>query len=159
MSKVENQYFLEHRVKALANVFLMGRNSIATYQIPDFGDIDLMARVLPEGEEYEKLFGVILKGTPGPLPSEREAASFLRQWDSHRKYVHKFPFPVLILVFSMRDDDGYFAWEFEPYLNYGEPVLKHCTEFKVERTTKRGLDAITRALDAWYTKFYTRFML
>src|SRR5258708_36073157 len=58
---------------------------------------DLAGWSAPIWAHEPKLFGVILKGTPGPLPSEREAASFLRQWDSHRKYVHKFPFPVLIL--------------------------------------------------------------
>ncbi len=105
MSTAAKNFLIEHRVKALANVFLMGRNSIATYTIPDFGDVDLLARYLPEGEEPEKLFAVIVKGTASPLNSERDAAIYLNQWAS-RKHVQYLPFPVLILVFSMVNDEG-----------------------------------------------------
>jgi hypothetical protein len=146
----EKNVLVEHRVKALANVFLMGRNTIATYTFPDFGDIDLLARYLPAAGEQEKLFGVILKGTPNPLNSEQEAAGFLNQWAKARKRVQYLPFPVLILAFSMVNDEGYYAWRLEPVVKLGDPLLRLNRSFKAHKTTRKGLDTITDEIDGWY---------
>lgn len=158
MSTAAKNFLIEHRVKALANVFLMGRNSIATYTIPDFGDVDLLARYLPEGEEQEKLFAVILKGTSSPLPSEQEAAAFLNHWARTKKHVQYFPFPVLILVFSMANDEGYYAWQFEPVVRLGDPLLKLHRSFEAHKATKKGLDTINKQIDDWYLKNCRRYI-
>jgi hypothetical protein len=153
MSTAGKNFFVEHRVKALANVFLMGRNSIATYTLPDFGEIDMLARYLPEGDEQEKLFGVILKGASIPLTTEQAASSHLNQWRRHNKHIQKFPFPVLILIFSMHDDSGYYDWQLQPVVSFGnEAELKVNSSFTVQKADKKALDAITKQIDAWYEK-------
>src|SRR4051812_11471239 len=64
---------IEHRVVALATVFLTGRRDVQVFSADLGGEIDLIAKILSD-DPYEKLFGVILKGTSRPLPGEREAS-------------------------------------------------------------------------------------
>jgi hypothetical protein len=127
--------------------------------MPDFGEIDLLSRYLPEGDEQEKLFAVIAKGTSNPLPGEQEAASYLNQGTRAKKRVQFFPFPVLVVVFSMVDDDGYYAWQFEPIVRLGEPLLKFNKRLNPRRANRRGLDAITRDVDEWYQQQYRQFIV
>lgn len=159
MSTVGKNYFIDHRVNALANVFLMGRNSITTCELPNFGELDLLARYVPDEDEYEKLFAVILKGTPEPLPTPQIAASYLNRWRKSHKSIQFWPFPVLVLVFSMQDDEGYFAWQIEPKVTLGQAQLKRNTSFTPERATKKGLDAITKNIEQWYSVEYRKLVV
>jgi hypothetical protein len=154
VSTIDRNLFLDHRARALANVFLMGRISIMPLEISDFGDVDLLARILPDEDSYEKLFGVIIKTTTSPLSSEQAAIAYLNQWARAKKKAYFFPFPILVLVFSMLTDDGYFAWRLEPDLTDGRPTLKVNTIFDVQRATKKGLDALTKSVDEWYSQQY-----
>lgn len=158
MSTVAKNFLVEHRINALANVFLMGRNSISTYAMQNFGDVDLLARYLPEGDEQEKLFAVIVKGTPHALNSEQEASLFFNQWSKTKKRVQYLPFPVLMLAFSMVNDEGYYAWRLEPVFTRGEPLLKLNTNFKAHKATKKGLDAITEVINGWYLEQFRQFI-
>jgi hypothetical protein len=157
MSTVEKNYFVEHRVKALANVFLMSRNSIVTYEVTNFGEVDLLARYLPEGDTYEKLFAVILKGTTQPLPDEHHATNFLNSWAKQGyKRIQLFPFPVMILAFSMQNDDGYYAWRLEPTCSLGGAQLRYNRSFSPQRANKKGLDSVSKLIDDWYDKEYRK---
>ena len=155
MSTTDRNQFVDHRARALAKVFLMARNSIMPIEImAEFSDLDLLARILPEEDVYEKLFGVIIKATTTPLPTEESAKTYLNQWARARKKDHIFPFPILVLVFSMLTDDGYYAWRIAPDLTDGTPTLKVNTAFETQRTNKRGLDVLTRSLEEWYSQQY-----
>src|SRR4051794_6082404 len=101
MSKVTNA-LIGHRVRALATVFLTNRNNLYSCDIDEFGDIDLLARVVSERRTsaHENLFGVILKGTAQPLPTEGDAAAYLNNGARQKKLALAYPFPVLVLLFS-----------------------------------------------------------
>jgi hypothetical protein len=148
--------FIEHRVRALATVFLTGRNNVQTFSMDELGDLDFLCRIVSyDDEEYEMFFGVILKGTSESLSSEHYAAIHLNSWGRRRKIVQKYPFPVLALLFSMKDDEGYFAWEIEPNTDASnKPVLLLHERFTCQRANKAGLDTIVDRVRSWYSFFY-----
>jgi hypothetical protein len=97
-------------------------------------------------------FGVILKGTVEPLPSEREATRYLNAWwKKHEDQGSRFYFPVIILLLTMEDDRGYYTWRSEPEVVQGRiPHLEHNETFRCERLTKESLDGIVDRVRAWY---------
>ena len=151
--------FVEHRAKALATVFLTARNNIRTYDVKDFGGIDFLARIDPVGGRFERLFGVVLKSTTNPLPTEKHANNLLNSWARQTPLLQVFPFPVLILIFSMQEDDGYYDWQVEPLASIQQPALNIKSTFKTARTNKKALDIISQEIEMWYSKYYANVNL
>jgi hypothetical protein len=70
------------------------------------------------------VFGVQVKGTAQPLPDEKAAnkyvASYWREWHSEGSYL----FPIVLMLFSVEDDTGYFGWIMRPDVpDDGDPTL------------------------------------
>ena len=121
--------FIEHRQNALATVFLTARESVRVIVADLGGGIDLIAEIVSE-DARAGMFGVVVKGTSKALPSEKDASRYLNDVLKRSKITQSFPFPIIVLAFSMKDDDGYYAWLAEPYVSpEGMPKLDAREEF------------------------------
>jgi hypothetical protein len=153
MSNVIETY-VERRVELLASVFLTGRHDVEVFSIEFGGDVIQIAKIITADDQNEKLFGIIPRGSVKSLKTEAEAASFLNK-ERSRTHIRQFPFPVLVLAFSMVGDEGYYAWQSEPtVLESGIPGLVIHEKLACKRATRKALDLIVEKVTIWHDHFY-----
>ena len=96
-------------------------------------------------------------GTEKELADDEEATKYLaRRWKQLQKDAKSRTFyylPVIILLFSMVNDTGYYAWLFEPSVENGQPKLLQHTELWAEKFVKRKLDLVVERILSWYDRF------
>jgi hypothetical protein len=150
-----NAKMIEYRQTALATVFLTAREDVQVIPADLGGGIDLIAEIVSK-ESRTCMFGVVIKGTSKPLVDERDASRFLIEWMRRSKTTQAFPFPILILVFSMREDAGYYAWSAEPEVSpEGIPKLLIREAPLCRRATRRSLDGIVEDVNRWHQSLYS----
>jgi hypothetical protein len=96
-----------------------------------------------------------VRGTITSLPNVDQATSYLGTTNWYRKsqgeLSPRYSFPVIVLLFSMNDDKGYFAWSIEPFVDRtGKPKLKlndepFCTPFD-----RSSLATIVDRVNEWH---------
>jgi hypothetical protein len=149
--------FVERRVELLSSVFLTSRNDIEVFPIEFGGDVTQIAKIITADDRNEKIFGIISKGSVGSLKTEAEATRFLNK-DRARTQVRQFPFPVLVLAFSMVDDEGYYAWQSEPTDSDGVPKVLIHEKLACKRAKRNALDLIVEKVIIWYEHFYKEML-
>src|SRR5437667_11355747 len=113
--------FINNRATMLANVFLTRKPTIQVNRL-DVGHVQLLVSDLPEEAESVRSFGVILWGTGKKLPNEEDATKYANShWRGKTDAAHddlpRFFIPILVLVFSVEEDLGYYAWAWEPSID------------------------------------------
>lgn len=148
--------FINNRATMLANVFLTRKPTTQVNRL-DLGHVQLLVNDLPPKTELVRSFGVILWGTGKKLANEEDATKFANShWcggtDTAHDDLPHFFMPILVLVFSVEEDLGYYAWAWEP--SFDSPP--HSTTLrKPERLTctkihSDSLDKILSNVGAWY---------
>ena len=155
----EHSFMIDHRTQALTTVFLTGRNNIEVINLADLGELDMLCRIVSSEAEHEMLFGVIGKGTSEALVNERLADTYVNSRLRGLKTVKTYPFPVLVVIFSMQSDDGYYSWKIEPTVSDATPGLIMHDRFTCGRATKTGLDSIIDKVRTWYSAYYDQMFL
>ncbi len=157
MSKVAAS-FIEQRTQVLAMVQFTSRHDL---QVSDFqaddGSLDLLVRVISDHQGDQKFFGVGLKGTNQSLPSAEEATHHLRTRlrKKSRAIYPKYSFPTIIILFSMQEDRGYFAWQAEPIIDRStEPRLKVCETPECAAFDRSSLEMIIHRVNEWYDRLF-----
>ncbi len=107
--------------------------------------------------DYLGLFGVALKGTIQSIRDAKEATQILgtmyREKSSDPSL--RYPFPVVVLLFSMQDDSGYYAWLVEPVgVREGEPKLKLHGSPNCEPFNRTSLSYLIARVNDWYLKYF-----
>jgi hypothetical protein len=150
--------FIDHRVSALAYVALTRRDDIAVLDIPEQGELDRLARVIHQRDGEARYFGVIVKGTSRSLTDEdasKELNAFFRKYDKTRGSI-TYPFPVIALVFSMQDDEGFFDWRCQPRVTgQGSPRMELKSTLECRRFSRNALDRIVRDINEWYDSLFS----
>jgi hypothetical protein len=150
--------FIAHRVNALAYVTLTRRDDLTVVKIPEHGDLDLLVGLSSPGTRQVRFLGVILHGTPKFLTehdAERELNAYFRRAHKERASV-QYPFPVIALIFSMENDEGFYGWRSQPLLDQGDkPVLKTQQVMPCAKFTKAALDEIVANSNAWYDRLFS----
>src|SRR4051812_34675693 len=106
---------VEQRSELLARVFLTRRLNINVHPFGDKADegIDFICTLNHDRVEGFLPFGVLVWGTAKELATEADATAFGRQKKKAIKQ-ETFFIPVIVLLFSMHNDEGYFSWLVEP---------------------------------------------
>jgi hypothetical protein len=154
MTQITIHAYVERRAKALATVFLTSRRDIQLFEVGDDFGLDFLVRIRsePDLERQERLFGVILNGTAGPLSTSSSATDHLKHRTSPGN-PHPFSFPVIELIFSMEGDKGYFAWRSEPVVSEtGAPKLVLHKTATCQPADRKALDEIVERVGLWYEK-------
>src|SRR3954447_15062665 len=147
--------FITKRANMLANVFLTRKPTIQVNRL-DVGHVQLLVTDLQDETKSVRSFGVILWGTGKKLANEEDATKYANShWRGETDAAHNLPrffMPILVLVFSVEEDLGYYAWAWEPSLDspshsitLGKPESLTCTKIH-----SHSLDKILSKVGAWH---------
>jgi hypothetical protein len=114
----------------------------------------MLCRIVSDDDSRQILFGVILRATSDPLANERAAEMHINSRFRVPKSAVRYPFPVLVLLFSMQSDNGYYAWRMEPDLSQAAPILFLNERLACEKTSRAGLDSLVEKVRSWYEAYY-----
>lgn len=150
--------FIEHRTRALATVALTRSQQVQLLEFqnsPDQDGIDYFLQVFPEGQKHVPILrgiGVAIKGTAKPLDTREQATSFVQKewWGAGLTPPPKFSFPVILLVFSMKNDKGYYAWFVKPDVEHGRIGLVQHDRVECHELNKDSLDELVSDANKWY---------
>ncbi|HKI35968.1 MAG TPA: hypothetical protein VKA46_29195 [Gemmataceae bacterium] len=161
MNETENK-FIVNRAETLAREFLTRRPEVV---IHPFNDYDLGFVVTLDPSASLKIqgfspFGVIVWGTNKSVSSEMAASQFAtRRWkseDEPSKSSHRYFLPVIALLYSVKEDVGYYAWISEPHFpNDGPPKLIPNEHLDCTMIMRNSLDNIVEKIAEWYTRLAT----
>src|SRR5436190_803186 len=110
------QSYIHERGELLAKLVLTRRKDI---EVGDLGNldagVDLFVRISRPlmGGEIKPHFGVTVKATDDSLPSEAAATAYINAHQD-RPLRGVFLFPIVLFLFSMDGDQGYYSWLFGP---------------------------------------------
>jgi hypothetical protein len=159
MSETQTLDMIGKRSELLANVVLTRRLNIDVHSFGtnDEGP-DLICTIRPDPEEKVHgflPFGVFVWGTSKELASEQEATRFAR---SQRAKIRKeaFLMPVIVLLFSMKKDEAYFAWLVEPCKDSAR--LTHLTDLDFALFDGKQLDRMVFRIKKWYQRMQSTIL-
>jgi hypothetical protein len=159
MSETGTLDMIGRRSELLATVVLTRRLNVDVHSFGTKDDSpDLICTIRPDPEE--KLhgflpFGVFVWGTPKELASEQEATRFAR---SQRAKIPNelFLLPIIVLLFSMKKDEAYFAWLVEPCKDSAK--LMHLTDLDFTHFDGKQLDRMISRIKKWYQRMQTTIL-
>ena len=160
MSETDTLNMVGRRSELLANVVLTRRLNINVHSFGKSDDApDLICTIHPDPEEKIRgflPFGVFVWGTAKELASEQEATRFAR---SQRAKIRKeaFLIPVIVLLFSMKKDEAYFAWLVEPCKD--STKLMHSTDLDFTLFDGKQLDRMISRIKKWYQRMQTTVLV
>jgi hypothetical protein len=165
MNETENKFIVK-RAEILAREFLTRRPEVIIHAFDD-KNLHFVVTLDPSASLNIQGFsplGVIVWGTDKVVSSEKGAASFAtRRWKSeaeHSKSIHTYFMPVVALVFSVKEDVGYYAWISEPHFSSnGPPKLIPNENLDCTRIERISLDQIVEKVAEWYTRLATVVLL
>jgi hypothetical protein len=158
MNEMENK-FIASRAETLAREFLTRRQEVVIHPFDD-NDLHLVVTLHPSASlkiQGFSPFGVIVWGTDKSLSSERVASSFAtRHWKNEAersKSSDTYFLPVLALLYSVKEDAGYYAWISQPHFpGDGPPKLIPHEDLDCIRIVRNSLDSIVQQVAEWYTR-------
>jgi len=158
MNETENK-FVVSRAKTLAREFLTRRPDVVPHLFDD-KDLDFVVTLDPSASlkiQGFSPFGVIVWGTDKSITSKAAASNFAtRQWKSvveRSASNHKYFFPVIALVYPVKDEVGYYAWISEPHFpTDGAPQLIPYQDLNCQEILRNSLDNIVQQVAEWYTR-------
>ncbi len=147
---------IERRSHALAEVMLTRRLDIEVRDLA-LESLDFLGVIHSELDEPMQRqflhFGIIVRGTDRLLENEVEATEFARglQKQTNRlKNESTWFMPVILLLFSMQNDEGYFAWMVEPDKESMKLLQRRqpeCVAFD-----KKQLDRMVSRIEKYYAR-------
>jgi len=158
MSTRAEAEYVGRRAELLAQLVLTRRKGVSVFSVgnADIG-IDLVANLPPmrvKGLEkpVQPSLAVLVKGTSVELDGEVDANTYAR---STWKPLSANPLilsPVVVLLFSMERDQGFYSWLMEPRL-YGEgaPGLDFVDTPDMTKITRKSIDHVFDRVESWYT--------
>lgn len=142
------------RAQLLARLILTRQPSVVTEV--ELGDLDLLVHLYPDEDDKNKtvpVFGVLVYGTDQAVDTE-ERAGLRANGRWHNLEKHRYVMPVLVLLFSMQHDEGYFAWANEPIIHLGSskfPGLLNRSHLEFKKATSRSVQQIFSQIREWYS--------
>lgn len=158
MSTAATEDYVAKRAELLANLVLTREKGVEVFPFeePKEAGMHLIALLPSIGGGRADLpilprVGVEVMGTDDTLETEEEATAYARKHWKDRKGKGFFLGPVVLLLFSMDGDKGYFGWLMEPQVSQGEgPTLTRVFSPTMTRISKTSTEVIFRASQAWY---------
>jgi hypothetical protein len=155
MDKDFNKWFLADRALALAFVLLTRRDDLDVKETKEENDLDYTVDIKTAEDVGKRPFGVYVAATMSPVTLEA-ANKQLKPVLADIQTVGPFPFPVCVFFFTVKDDQGYYTWVYEPVVTEdGQPRLKPRVEAACRELGNESLEAIVSAVKRWYDAFYS----
>lgn len=154
MSSSVDQY-VGQRAELLANLVLTRRKDVEVLTLADAKDagFDILVRLMKPvvHEQFIPYFGVEILGTSTSLPDEPEATKYANQRWKHRRARGFGLFPVVLFLFSVEGDQGYYSWVMKPGVTgEGSPALGRVSPLRMAVLNKESLDNLLDDVVDWF---------
>jgi hypothetical protein len=154
MTTVEKTWFIEERAKALAFVLLTRRDDLIVTETKEKTGLDFLVNIRRENDQGERRFGILLRATMTPVTIET-ANSQLKLTMRGVERLGPFNYPVCVFYFTVKDNQGYFTWAYEPIVNQEGFKLKYHKEAHCTKLDDQVLDGLVSSVNTWYDSFYS----
>jgi hypothetical protein len=149
----ERQYTAQ-RAELLANLVLTRRKDLDVRRLGTMDDIglDYIVRVAHQSPDspINPYFGVQVRGTSKELPDERAAARLANHIRKDQTAGGFLLAPLLLMLFSMEDDQGYSGWLMEPIEGEQGPSLERVQSMEMQKITTRTIDETVTKVISWF---------
>ncbi len=147
------------RTLAMATMYLTRRKDLQLRYEVKVGQgkwvrtLDIVADILDPEKPGERKFGVELEGMKSAL-TLAEAEKLLRPKLEWLQSFRGLPYPLVLLLFTMEDNAGYYTWLAEPIIKAESPKLKFHDEAHCQILDRASLDEVVERVTLWYDSFY-----
>jgi len=156
MSENNQKWFITERTRAFALVHLTRRKDLAITEEDRGVGLQFVAYITKaDGERLLRQFGVFLRGALEPTTEQRLNKKLHSTMQSLAE-IGQYPYPVCLFYFTMRDDQGYYAWVAEPAVEDDQPRLLVHSEAHCRKLDRQALDEIVAQVDRWDDAFFAR---
>jgi hypothetical protein len=148
--------YTEERAELLAKLILTRRKDL---QVVSFADreelgIDMIVRILQAGADEQMVspyFAAQILGTSDLLEDEDAATKFANRNGKHRPTQMLWLCPILVLLFTVERDVGYYAWLLKPDVSAKEgPSLTRVQSLSMKKLSNKTVDEIIRQVRDWF---------
>lgn len=154
MNKGFKEWFIEERARALALVLLTRREDLVVKETREENGLDFTAYVKTERHLGNRPFGIYLAATMTPVTLDT-ANNHLKPVLEQVHSVGPFLFPVCVFYFTVKDDQGYYTWAYEPTVTAeGEPKLAVHSTAQCRKLGNESLEEMLSAVIKWYDNSY-----
>jgi hypothetical protein len=146
------QRLMRERARALATLLLTGHTGVDVDDVTGDIGIDLVARITT-GPGLRQL-GVELRYVLSPVTAEHANHVSRHTLKSHLDY-GPFPFPVVMFLFTMADDAGWYTWIAEPVVTAESgPHLPLRDNPDFRPLNDAAVTDLLARVNQWYDAFY-----
>jgi hypothetical protein len=153
MDRTFKEWFVAERARALAMVLLTRRDDLLVKETREENGLDYTVYVRTAEDVGNRPFGVHLAATMTPVTLDgagKEVETALAKARS----LGPFQFPVCAFYFTVKDDQGYYAWAYEPVITEaGQPRLQAPADPHCRKLGNETLEEIVSAVRRWYDSF------
>ncbi len=154
--KPQKARLIEERARALAIMCLTRRSDLIVREESKEIGLDLLVSIHRDEKEGLRQFGVELQGSFSST-TVRGANASLRASVQRMLKFGPFPFPVLLFLFTMEDNQGWYTWVTEPVISSKQDVaLGQYNQADCEVLDDRAVDYIVKRVDDWYDAFFAK---
>lgn len=144
---------IAERAQSLALVLLTRREDLDIAESRADVGFDLLVTLRPGPKPGVRQFGVELWGRWPRLAADQATKVLQPRLQKLLRHA-PFPYPVVVFVFTMEDDRGWYAWSAEPSVtDQGAELIQH-GEPSCHPLDAQALDEIIDAVDRWYDAKY-----
>jgi hypothetical protein len=148
------EWFVSERAKALAMVLLTRRDDLVVKETKEENGLDYTVYITGDNV-VNRPFGVCMTATMAPVTLD-EANKQLKPAMEKVRSIGPSHFPVCVFYFTVKDDQGYYAWAYEPVVTAGgEPRLRENATAHCRKLSNESLEEIVTRVKTWYDSFYT----
>jgi hypothetical protein len=100
------------------------------------------------------MFGAVLQGLVSAVTA-KEASGHMQAEIQELINLGPYPFPVCVLLFTMENNEGYYAWAFEPVIEEGgKPIVRPTESPHAGKLNAASLEEIVSRVNAWYDNLF-----
>jgi hypothetical protein len=150
MNREFREWFVAERARALAMVLLTRRDDLLVKDTKEESALDYTVYIKTGEGVGNRPFGVRVAATMSPTTLD-EANKQLRPVLGQVQADGPFHFPVCVFYFTVKNDQGYYAWAYEPVVTQeGEPRLPAPAKAPCFELNNESLEKIVSAAKRWY---------
>jgi hypothetical protein len=156
MNTTATEDYVAKRADLLATLVLTRQKDVQLlrFQAPTDTGVDLIVQLPSIGESKHEppirpFIGVEVMGTDEALETEVEATTYANRHREDRPAVICLG-PIVLFLFSVDGDRGYFGWIMEPQVTKEGPTLTRASSLNMTKITKSSTDVIFREVADWY---------
>jgi hypothetical protein len=156
--------YVGQRAETLAREFLTRSPDVELHRF-DSGQVDyiLTLRPHPISKPHGFMaFGAIVKGTERDIAEEAAASRYLMSHMFEKKNKSRAPdyfIPMIVIVYSVKSNVGYFAWISKPEVVEGKPILQTSDELECHRINQESLDDMISCVRSWYDQLADQMLV